>query len=73
MIDAVGAEEVEVLRVTSEDEYFPLPPSLRSLLSTLQAVVEGGVSARIPGRPGLLEQDRTWGAAEALDLLATPA
>jgi 4-hydroxy-3-methylbut-2-enyl diphosphate reductase len=73
VIDAVGAAQVEVLQVTAESEYFPLPPSLRTLLSTLQSVVEGGVSARFPGRPGLLEEDRTWGAAEALDLLAASA
>ena len=69
VIDAVGAEQVEVLRVTTEDEYFPLPPSLRSLLAALQGVVEGGYSARRPGLPGLLEQDRTWGASEALELV----
>jgi 4-hydroxy-3-methylbut-2-enyl diphosphate reductase len=69
VIDVVGAKDVEVLRVTSEDEYFPLPPSLRKLLSSLQAAVEGGVGCRIPGQPGLLEEDRSWGAAEALDLL----
>jgi 4-hydroxy-3-methylbut-2-enyl diphosphate reductase len=69
VIDRVGAEEVEILRVTSEDEYFPLPPSLRSLLKALQGAVEGSVAARHPGRAGLLEDDRTWGAAEALDLI----
>jgi 4-hydroxy-3-methylbut-2-enyl diphosphate reductase len=70
VIERVGAPLVEVLRVTTEDEYFPLPPSLRTLLVALQGAVEGGVSARLPGRPGLLEQDRSWGAAEALDLIA---
>ena len=71
VIDRVGAGSVEVLRTTEEDEYFPLPPSLRRLLSSLQAAVEGSVSARNPGREGLLENDRSWGASEALDLLAS--
>ena len=69
VIDAVGDARVEILRVTTEDEYFPLPPSLRALLGALQAAVEGGYSARHPGRRGLLEDDRSWGAAEALDML----
>ncbi len=70
VIEAVGDIGGEVLRVTTEDEYFPLPPSLRTLLAALQAVVEGGYTARLPGRPGLLQDDRSWGAAEALDVLA---
>jgi 4-hydroxy-3-methylbut-2-enyl diphosphate reductase len=70
VIDRVDAGEVEILRVTSEDEYFPLPPSLRALLKALQGAVEGSVSAREPGRPGPLEDDRAWDAAEALDLIA---
>lgn len=69
VIETVGGAGVEVLRVTTEDEYFPLPPSLRTLLGALQAAVEGGYAARHPGRPGLLEDDRSWGAAEALDML----
>jgi 4-hydroxy-3-methylbut-2-enyl diphosphate reductase len=70
VVAAVGAADSEVMRVTTEDEYFPLPPSLRALLGALQATVEGGYSARHPGRPGLLEDDRSWGAAEALDMLS---
>jgi len=70
VIDAVGpAEGVEVVRVTGEDEYFPLPPSLRKFVSTLQAVVEGAFAARHPGRPGPLEDDRSFSATEALALL----
>ena len=60
---------VEVVRVTSEEEYFPPPPQLRALLVALQAAVEGGCSARLPGRPGPLDDDRSWGAAGALELL----
>jgi 4-hydroxy-3-methylbut-2-en-1-yl diphosphate reductase len=71
VIETVGASEVEILRVTTEDEYFPLPPSLRSLLGSLQAAVEGGYGASNPGLPGLLEDDRNWGAAEALDMIGS--
>jgi 4-hydroxy-3-methylbut-2-enyl diphosphate reductase len=60
---------VELVRVTKEDEYFPLPPALRKLAQTLQALVEGAYACRTPGRPGPIEQDREWGATEALALL----
>ena len=70
VIDAVAPTEgVELIRVTEEDEYFPLPPSLRKLGQTLQALVEGAYACRTPGRPGPIEQDREWGATEALELL----
>jgi 4-hydroxy-3-methylbut-2-enyl diphosphate reductase len=70
VIDAVApAEGVEILRVSTEDEYFPPPPQLRAFLTSLQAAVEAGVSARHPGRPGLLDEDRSWGATEALAML----
>ncbi len=64
-----GDAEVETLRVTSEDEYFPLPRDLRGFLSAIQAAVEAGYAARRPGESGLLERDREWTAADALDLL----
>ena len=71
VIDAVAPiDGVDLLRMTEEDEYFPLPPSLRRLAVTLQALVEGSVACRSPGRPGPIEQDREWGATEALELLA---
>lgn len=57
---------VEVLSVTSEDEYFPLPPQLRAFVSVLQHLVEASVTARALGRPGRLEGDREWSATEAL-------
>jgi len=60
---------VEVVAAGAEDEYFPPPPQLRAMLLALQAAVEGGYGARHPGRPGPLDDDRSWGAAEALDLL----
>ena len=61
---------VELVRVTSEGEYFPLPRDLRRLLGALQAAVEGGYSARNPGQGGELDHDREWTANEALALLA---
>ncbi len=57
------------LRVTDEEEYFPLPPQLRAFLGVLQAAVEAGYTARTPGLPGLLERDREWTATEALELV----
>jgi 4-hydroxy-3-methylbut-2-en-1-yl diphosphate reductase len=60
---------VELVRVTTEEEYFPPPPQLRALLAALQAAVEGGCSARLPGRPGPLDHDRSWDATRALELL----
>lgn len=65
VIDRLGAD-VEVVSVTDEDEYFPLPPQLRSFVATLQNLVEASVTARVGGRPGRLEGDRHWTAAEAL-------
>jgi 4-hydroxy-3-methylbut-2-enyl diphosphate reductase len=61
---------VEVVGGGAEDEYFPPPPQLRSLLLALQSTVEGGYGARRSARPGPLDDDRAWGAARALDVLA---
>ncbi len=70
IIAAIGPTDgVEHVRVTKEDEYFPLPPALRKLVQTLQALVEGAFACRTPGRPGPIEHDREWGATEALALL----
>jgi len=70
VIGALGPTEgIRLLRITDEDEYFPLPASLRKLVLTLQAVVEGAFAARHPGRPGPIENDRAWSATEALALL----
>ncbi len=60
---------VERVRVGEEDEYFPLPRSLRSFVTTLQALVEGAYGARHPGRIGPIQQDRDWSAYDALELL----
>jgi 4-hydroxy-3-methylbut-2-enyl diphosphate reductase len=70
VIEAVNpAAGVEIVSVTREGEYFPPPPQLRALLGVLQALVEGGLTARNPGAPGPLDDDRAWDAARALDLL----
>ncbi len=60
---------VELLQVTTEGEYFPLPPQLRSFLSGLQALVEAGFTARRRGAQGLLERDRDWNATAALAMI----
>lgn len=60
---------VQLVRVTEEDEYFPLPPQLRKFMQALQALVEGGVACSTPGSPGPIEQDREFSATEALALL----
>ncbi len=71
VIDRIAPSDgVELLQVTEEGEYFPLPPQLRSFLSVLQMVVEAGFTARKPGETGLLEDDRRWTATEALAHIA---
>jgi 4-hydroxy-3-methylbut-2-enyl diphosphate reductase len=61
---------VEFLSVTEEEEYFPLPPQLRAFVSTIQAMVEAGFTARSGGE-GWLDKDRAWTATEALALVAS--
>ncbi len=63
------AQGFELLSVTPEGEYFPLPPQLRSFVTTLQHLVEAGFASRASGQ-GPLERDREWTATEALDLIA---
>ncbi len=70
VIDRIGPSDgFELFSVTDEAEYFPLPRQLRGFLTALQAAIEGGFTARVPGRPGLLENDRDWTATEALQLV----
>ena len=58
VIDAVApGSTVEIVRVTDEDEYFPLPPRLRTFVKTVQALVEGAFAAPNPGAHGPI-QDR---------------
>ncbi len=61
---------VELVAVGDEAEYFPPPPQLRAMLAALQTVVEGGFAARRPGEPGPMDDDRSWTAGGALDLLS---
>lgn len=61
----------ELRAATTEAEYFPLPPQLRSFVTTLQTLVEAGVTAQKPGGESWLERDREWTATEALDLIQT--
>ena len=61
----------ELLKVTEEGEYFPLPPQLRAFVTTLQHLVEAGVTASGSAGVGYLEKDRTWTASEALKLIST--
>jgi 4-hydroxy-3-methylbut-2-enyl diphosphate reductase len=60
----------ELWSTIEEQEYFPLPPQLRAFVTTLQTLVEAGVTARRPGREGWLERDREWTATEALDVVS---
>jgi 4-hydroxy-3-methylbut-2-enyl diphosphate reductase len=70
VISRIGPTDgVETVRVTSEDEYFPLPPALRGFMSALQPLIEGGFACQNPGAPGLVENDREFSATEALAIL----
>lgn len=64
------ARGFELWSATEEAEYFPLPPQLRSFVTTLQQLVEAGVTASKPGGESWLERDREWTATEALDLIS---
>ncbi len=55
-------------RVTEEDEYFPLPPGLRSLLNALVSTVRIGFAAPSNGQ-GPLDYDRQVTATDALAML----
>jgi 4-hydroxy-3-methylbut-2-enyl diphosphate reductase len=71
VIEAIAPTEgVELVRVTEEDEYFPLPPRLRRFVQVLQALVEGAFACRTPGRAGPLDIDREFGATGALETLS---
>ena len=63
------SQGVENIAVIDESEYFPLPPALRHFISVLQATIEGAFAAKRRGEKGPIEQDRQWGATEALGLL----
>ncbi len=61
----------DLWRATEEREYFPLPPQLRAFVTTLQQLVEAGLTASTPGSEPWIEGDRQWTATEALDLIST--
>ena len=63
-------EGFEIWSSTEEQEYFPLPPQLRAFVTTLQTMVEAGVTAK-PNSDGLLERDREWTASAALTLISS--
>ncbi len=72
VIDRLAPEQgFELWSATEEEEYFPLPPQLRAFVSTLQTLVEAGVTAKRPGGESWLEHDRDWTATEALDLISS--
>ena len=60
----------ELRSTTEEAEYFPLPRQLRAFVTTLQGLVEAGVTARVVGESPLLDRDREWTATEALRLIS---
>lgn len=62
------AEGWSLFRVTEEDEYFPLPRGLRSLLSALVSTVRIGFAAPSNGT-GPLDYDRRVTATDALAML----
>ncbi|MCI0543315.1 MAG: 4-hydroxy-3-methylbut-2-enyl diphosphate reductase [Actinobacteria bacterium] len=59
----------ELWSTTEEEEYFPLPPQLRSFVTTLSQLVEAGVTAKGVGE-SLLDRDREWTATSALELIS---
>lgn len=70
VIDAVAPRDgVHLMRVTEEDEYFPLPPQLRRLMQSIQALVEGGFACSAPGEKGPIENDREFSATGALTVV----
>ena len=76
LVEAVVArlaarEGVEIVQVTTEDEYFPPPPELRRLVEALTAAL--GFSLGAPDDPdAALADDRTVAASDVLTALAVP-
>lgn len=64
------ADGWHLFRVTEEDEYFPLPRGLRSLLHTLTSTVRIGFSAPQNGE-GPLHHDRRVTATDALMVIGS--
>ena len=71
VIDRLGPTVgFELWSTTEEQEYFPLPPQLRAFVTTLQLLVEAGVTAKRAEGDSWIEKDREWTATEALDLIS---
>ena len=71
VIDRIDpARGFELWRSTEEQEYFPLPPQLRAFVTTLQQLVEAGVTTQKTPEDSWLERDREWTATEALRLIS---
>jgi 4-hydroxy-3-methylbut-2-enyl diphosphate reductase len=60
---------VQLVNVVDEDEYFPLPPQLRTMLSVLTGLVEAGFGRSGPRKDPV--PDREWSASEALAVLGS--
>lgn len=72
VIERVDARQgFELITVTEEEEYFPLPPQLRSFITTLGRLAEAAVGAPPATEPGWLDRDRSWKASDALDSIRT--
>ena len=72
VIDRLDPQQgFELWRATTEQEYFPLPPQLRSFVTTLQDLVEAGVTAQKRNDDSWLDRDREWTATEALSLISS--
>lgn len=61
---------VEIVHVTDEDEYFPLPPDLREALPALVAMAGYGVGAP-PAERSAIANDRHTAASDVLASLTT--
>ncbi len=63
---------VELVQVTDEDEYFPLPRELRDLLRALSRALAFSLGAPPPlASPSDVPEDRSRAASEVLDSLAS--
>jgi 4-hydroxy-3-methylbut-2-enyl diphosphate reductase len=66
------AHGVEVVQVTDEDEYFPLPRELRDLLRALSRALAVSLGAPPPpAAPADVPDDRSRAASDVLDSLAS--
>ncbi len=64
----VGSHQVELVKVTEEDEYFPPPRNLRDLINAVAVVATFTLGGSVPDRPRA--DDRSLPASEVLAALA---